>query len=83
MGSFNNENENGIRIFPNTIHKNTRSKWEDGNYDILEENICRTHVDIHHGQFFWAPDLRIMKHKSKVTKQDLINLKVSAQKRKP
>ena len=47
-GSSNNENEDEIRIFPNTIHKNTRSKWEGGDYDILEENIHRTHFDIHH-----------------------------------
>ena len=48
MGSLNNENKDEIRIFPNTIHKNTRSKWEGGDYDILEENIHRTHFDIHH-----------------------------------
>ena len=48
MDSLNNENKDEIRIFPNTIHKNTRSKWEGGDYDILEENIHRTHFDIHH-----------------------------------
>ena len=42
MGSLNNENKDEIRIFPNTIHKNTRSKWEGGDYDIHEENIYRT-----------------------------------------
>ena len=48
VGSLNNENKDEIRIFPNTIHKNTRSKWEGGDYDILEENIHRKHFDIHH-----------------------------------
>ena len=42
MDSLNNENKDEIRIFPNTIHKNTRSKWEGGDYDIHEENIYRT-----------------------------------------
>ena len=42
MRSLNNENKDEIRIFPNTIHKNTRSKWEGGDYDIHEENIYRT-----------------------------------------
>ena len=71
MGSLNNENKDEIRIFPNTIHK-----IQDLNGKVETMTFLRKIYTGHTLTFITGnPDLRIMKHQSKVKKQDLIYLK--------
>ena len=50
---------------------------------LLEENIGKTLSDRNHSRILYDPPPRILEIKAKINKWDLINLKVSAQQRKP
>ena len=46
---------------------------------LLEENIGRTPFDINQGKIFYDPPPRVMEIKTKINKQDKLNLKPFAQ----
>ena len=50
--------------------------------ELLEENIGRPLSDVNNSNIFSNPLPRVMTVKTKISKWDLINLKVSAQQRK-
>ena len=66
---------------PLTPYTKINSKWiKDQNVrpdtiKILEENICRTLLDINHSNIFLDLSLRVMEIKAKINKWDLIKLK--------
>ena len=72
-----------------TPYTKINSKWiKDLNVPteiikLLAENIGRTLSDINHSRILYDPPPRILEIKAKINKWDLINLKVSAQQRKP
>ena len=43
---------------------------------LLEENIGRTHLDINHSKILFGPPPRVMEIKSKISKWDLMKLKI-------
>ena len=50
---------------------------------LVEENIGQTLSNINHSTVFSDPPPRLMKIKTKINKWNSLNLKVSAQQRKP
>ena len=80
------------KIYKQLLHLNSRkinAKWikdlnvRPENIKLLEEKIGKTLSDINHSRIFYDPPPRILEIKAKINKWDLINLKVSAQQRKP
>ena len=59
-----------LNVRPNTIK-------------LLEENICRTHYDIHYSKILFDPPPREMEIKRKINKWDLMKLKTFAKPKKP
>ena len=71
-----------MKLEPSLIpHTKINSKWIRGwnvrlyTVKLLEENIGRTHFDIHHGNTFFDPPPKGMKIKTKINEWDLIKLK--------
>ena len=64
-----------------TPYTKTNSKWiKDLNVrpetiKLLEENIGKTLLDIHHSRILYDPPPRILEIKAKINKWDLIKLK--------
>ena len=64
-----------------TPYTKTNSKWiknlnvRPETIKLLEENIGKTHSDIHHSKILYDPPPRILEIKAKVKKWDLIKLK--------
>ena len=71
-----------------TPYTKVNSKWiKDLNVrpetiKLLEENIGKTHSDLHHSRILHDPPLGILEIKAKINKWDLIKLKSFAQQRK-
>ena len=79
--------KNEVRTLPNTIHKkklqmDERPRYKTRHYKTLRGKH-RPNTDINDSNIFSDPPLRVLTTKTKINKWDLINLKVSAQKRKP
>ena len=72
-----------------TPYTKINSKWikdldiRPDTIKLLEENIGQIRSDINHSNIFSDPPPRVMTIKTKINKWNSINLKVSAQQRKP
>ena len=79
--------KNEIRILPNTIHKDKPIVIKDLNVrpetiKLLEENIGKTHSDTNHSRIIYDPPPRVIEIKAKISKWDIIKLKIFCTRRK-